>query len=485
MGDFRAQLAGPTSPEILWSIVMRVWMACGWKSMSCVLALLGGLGVSPASTLIAEEHWPAFRGNGDSQSTLSGLPVQWSLRGRSPGNWERRLPGYGQSSPVVWGDRIFVTAVSGEKKEHLHLLAVNLADGQILWQRDFAASQQIPDRDSVSRGAPTPVATADRVFVVFESGDVAALTHAGEVLWQRSFVNDYGELQGPHGYASSPVLVDNLLILQVAHAGPSYILALDTHTGENRWKVDHPSQTGWSSPVAYDCGSQKGVIVSTAGLVRGLDPLTGEELWRVSAIQGNSTATPTVFQDLVVIGTSEPRGGESGEGGRPPRRAPATSENAPDSEAVPQSPPGCVAIRLGGTGDISETHVVWRADKVASGYASPVVAADCVYFVNRVGGLQCVNLKSGQLLWQQRLPGQVWASPVAHAGQVTFFGKDGAVISIPAGKENPVWAESSLSATDVVYGVAAVQNSWIIRTGRTLLRISAGESLPTSAPAGE
>ena len=420
-----------------------------------------------------EMEWPGFRGQGDSHAHSRELPITWESRGRSAGNWTIRLPGYGQSSPVIFGDQVFVTSVSGDKKEHLHVLGIDVRDGTTRWQRDFTATQQVTDGDTVSRAAPTPVVDAERLYVMFESGDLVALSHAGETVWQRSLVKDYGEFKGPHGYASSPALAQDRLILQVAHAGPSYVLAVDPVTGENRWKVDHPSQTGWSTPVVYQHGEVTGVIVSTSGSVRGYNVDDGRELWFVRNVQGNSTASPTVAGDLVVIGC----GGERQGGGRSPRAATPNAEGPADAtrparpEATP-APPGSLAIRLGGTGDVTDSHVAWRAAKVSAGYASPVVSQELAYFVNRVGGVQAVNLSDGEIRWQHRLPGSAWASPVLVGDRVFFFCKDGAVVALGDGPTLEEIGENSLSATDVVYGIAAAEQSWFIRTGRGLLRIS-------------
>lgn len=443
----------------------------------------------------ADDTWPGFRGTGTSLSLAKNLPATWDLRGGGSGNWRVRLPGYGQSSPVIWKDRIFVTAVSGAEKESLHVVALSLSDGKILWQRDFPATQRVKDSDTVSRAAPTPVVDAERVYAVFESGDVFALTHDGEPVWQRSFVKDYGEIKGPHGYASSPVLVEKLLILQVAHGGPSYVLALDSASGENRWKVDHPSQTGWSSPAVYRHEGVTGVVVSTSGSVRGLDTQSGRELWVVNDVRSNSTTTPTIAGDLVIIGAGGereggPRRGRSpgstGESSAPnPSSTPAKEEAKPSSAGEGGAPPsapsrsaenGSLAIRLGGSGDVTKTHVVWRAPKVTTGYASPLVLDGRAYFVNRVGGVQCVDVSTGEILWQHRLPGQAWASPVGVDGNVVFFCKDGDVATLRGGAAVEEVGESQVTATDVVYGVAAVNGSWVVRTGRGLVRVSASSA---------
>lgn len=425
--------------------------------------LMSGAAASAAEAP-GESPWAGFRGAGDSHVLVRQVPVTWELRGgRRNGNWTIRLPGYGQSSPVVWGGQVFVTAVSGPEKEHLHVLAVDARTGSTRWQKDFAGTQRVPDGDAVSRGAPTPVLDAERCYALFESGDLIALTHAGDVVWQRSIVRDYGEFQGPHGYGSSPILADGKLIVQVCHGGPSYLLALDRGSGQTLWKVDHPSETGWSTPAMFRQGETVGVVVSSSGSVRAYDVRDGRELWFVTGITGNSTASPTVAGEIVVVGGSSERMG-------PPPPAGVTA--------------GSLAIRLGGVGDVSESHVLWKSAKVSAGYASPLVHDGLAYFVNRVGGIQCVDIVTGAIKSQTRLPGSAWASPLFHDGKAFFFCKDGAVVALNADAGLAEIGESSLSATDVVYGVAAVEGAWIVRTGRGLLRIGAAAA-ESPAAAGE
>lgn len=408
--------------------------------------------------------WPAFRGQGDSHTAAQHLPKSWEPRGRAPGNWTIRLPGYGQSSPVVWHDVVFVTSVSGEEKEHLHVLAVSLEDGKTLWQRDFAGTQRVKDSDTVSRGAPTPAVDGERLYAVFESGDVFALSHAGELQWQRSFVKEHGEIKGPHGYASSPVLVDDLCVIQVSHSGPSYVLALDRVTGNERWRTEHPSQTGWSTPAVLREKSGSQIIVSTSGSIRALDARTGAEIWIDSEIQGNSTASPTIAGKYLVIGASA----ESSGGGRG-----GAGKGGTDRDTAKTKPTtGSMVRHWPATDRRVAPRLAWKSTKVSSGYASPVVVNGLAYFVNRVGAVQCVDLASGEVHWQHRLPGEVWASPVANNGQITFFCKYGQVVTLQGRAKLVEVAESQVSTTDVVYGVAAVEGTWIVRTGRGLIRIS-------------
>lgn len=436
-------------------------------------AYLKGMGFLFAVSAIpamAADTWPGFRGDGTSHSTAKQLPQSWEVRGRQPGNWSIRLPGYGQSSPVIWKDRIFVTAISGDDKEHAHVVCLDLQEGKSLWQKDLDGTQRVKDSDTVSRGAPTPIVDQDFVYAVFESGDVFALSHAGELKWQRSFVKDYGEIKGPHGFASSPLLVNDLVIIQVAHAGPSYILALDKNSGENRWKVEHPSQTGWSTPAAFQHEQTTGIIVSSAGSVRALRADDGQLLWEVNEVQGNSTASPTIVDNVVYIGA----GGERGPSSRPAAISGGTTTDKPSTPASPVAAgsPGSLAIKLGGSGDVTQSHILWKSPKVSAGYSSPLLVDGYGYYVNRVGVVQCVDAKTGDIKWTHRLPGACWTSPIASEGRLFFFCKDGAVVALKAGPELAELAESQLSATDIVYGVAAIDGSWIVRTGRGLVRIS-------------
>jgi outer membrane protein assembly factor BamB len=431
------------------------------------------------------DTWPGFRGTGDSHSMEQELPWSWELRGQRAGNWTLRLPGYGQSSPVVWHDRIFVTAVSGDEKDQLHVLAVSLAEGKVLWQRDFRGTQKVKDSDTVSRGAPTPAVDEERLYAVFESGDVFALAHSGELLWQRSFVNDFGEIKGPHGYASSPVLVDDLCVLQVAHSGPSYILALDRATGQDRWRTGHPSQTGWSTPAVLRRADRNQLVVSTAGSVRALEASTGAEVWNISELQGNSTASPTVAGDFILIGAStEPSPAGRGRGSMSKASEFQGGIGEPNLTQRPAaSPTGSLALKVTQEGPLAAPSVVWKSPKVSAGYASPVVLDGLAYFINRVGVVQCVDVDTGAVQWQHRLPGEVWSSPIANSGHVTFFCKHGQVVTLKGGRELVEVAESQVSTTDIVYGVAAVKGAWIVRTGRGLARIGgkAAESAPPPA----
>lgn len=449
-----------------------------------------------ADTLFALESWNMFRGANMSHISGKNLPLVWQTRGGGGSaesekkGWRIRLEGYGQSSPVVWNDRVFVTSVSGDNKETCHLAAYRVTDGELVWEREFPATQRVADSDTVSRGAPTPIVDDQGVYAVFESGDVFALDHAGIPLWNLSFVSEFGEIKGPHGYASSPLLVGDQLIVQVAHSGPSYILSLDRKSGETRWRVDHPSQTGWSSPAAYVHAKGTSIIISTSGSVSGLNAENGDLQWRIDGLQGNSTASPTIAGDLLVIGSGGERGGSESRakpGSGQPRGdklngsekvkidKPSDSKEGENDEDIQMlnenagSPgPGTCVIKLDYQNDASKASILWRSPKLQSGYASPVVDGDLMYVVNKSGVAQCVDIKSGQVYWKHRLPSQAWATPGVCNGCIVFFCKDGSVLTVRSSNELEEVGESSVSTTDIVYGWATDEVCWFVRSGRGL-----------------
>jgi outer membrane protein assembly factor BamB len=361
--------------------------------------------------------WPVFRGNGQSQAASQSLPLTWSADKNVA--WSVDLAGYGQSSPVVWGKTIFA--------------------GETEWSKTFPTSTKITVSDYVSRSAPTPAVDAERVYAFFESGDVIALDHAGNELWKRSLTKDYGAIEGNHGLGSSPALTENAVIVLLAHAGPSCLVALDKKTGETLWKTDREPKVFWSSPVVVGSDAGQQILLNSNGLAEAFSAKDGKRIWWVTGLEGNTVASPSVADDLVIIGSSQ------------------VGNN--------------LAIRRGGEGDVTETHIAWRSKEATSSFASPLVHKGRAYFVNRSGGLVAVDAKTGETLWKGRLPGSCWASPVSAGERAYFFTNTGTTVVLDSGdKMNPL-AENTLPGIDRIYGVALVEDRILIRTGSKLICI--------------
>lgn len=390
-----------------------------------------------AAVTTSETNWPAFRGTGDSLTQVDNLPVEWSPE--SGVRWDVPLRGQGQSSPVVWGDRVYVTTFEGEQKETLLVTCLDLTTGGEQWQREFASSQLVNVSNYVSQAAPTPVVDPSGVFVFFESGDLIALTHEGEIRWQRSLTKEYGMIEGNHGLGCSPAQTAEALYLLIAHEGPCYLLAVDKQTGENRWKVDRPRGVSWSSPIIAPRGEGDQLVISSSGVVEGYDPATGEKLWSFADIEGNSTPSPTITEQYVVVGSDDTDGN--------------------------------LALRWPLSGELTEAAVAWRAAKAKCSFGSPLVHQGVVYIVNRSGVAFGLDLQTGEQLWTLRLSTSVWASPIGAGEQVYFFANDGTTTVIRSGPELETLAENTLPTETRVYGVAVVEDGFLIRTGDKLTRV--------------
>lgn len=457
-----------------------------------ILLLSVLLGADPTPT----ETWPGFRGDGTSCTVAKNLPLKWSPTENVA--WRTPLPGYGQSSPVVWKDRVFATAIDGVEKERLFVVAVDVAAGKVAWRKEFAATQKGKNNPMMSRAAPTPVVDKDGIYAFFESGDVIALDHAGEMKWQRSLSKDYGAFKNNHGVGSSPAQTDKAVVVLIDDLGPSYLVALDKATGKNIWKADRTSRASWTSPVVAAFNDKPAVLVSSSGSLTAYDAATGKELATLEGLVGNNIPSPVVLGDVIVLGAGENR-------------------MKPDLAASAKS--NC-CVRLTAKGDKASFETVWDGKKAICQHASPLIYKGHAYFVTKAGLVHCVDLRTGEERYAERLDNQCWATPVGAGDHVFFFGKDGVTTVLKAGPDfdkvasNRFWSaddfakrrdeakekaattlpkppegkgpgggpplpKEELEATrysavgDVVYGVAAVDGTFVVRTGTELLCVRA------------
>jgi len=376
--------------------------------------------VTTTSAMAADNvasSWTGFRNGGTSR--LSGsLPLQWSPDAGI--SWQTETDGYGQSAPVIADGKVFVASVIGEQKEQCAVTAFELKDGQRVWQHRFEAARQAPSSYMMARSAPTPVVVSDAVYVFFESGDLVAVSPDGQQLWHRDLNADYGPFQNNHGLGSSPAQTADMIVLNMEHKGPSFVLAVDKRTGKTRWKTDRPSGSSWTTPIVAGPDSQQQVVVSSGGDVSGYDPENGNQLWSVEGLEGNSVPSPCAVGEYVFIGARIPEFGSASD---------AAKSNL------------CIRI----TGDSAQPYeLCWRATKAVSDYASPVVDGEQVYFLNKVGVLYCVDAMSGETIYQQRLRAECWATPIVTQDGIYFFAKDGTVKVVQRGREFGVVATNQL-----------------------------------------
>lgn len=421
-------------------------------------ALLFSFVLTATGSLHAQNSWPGFLG-ADARYGLSELPTEWS---ESEGlAWSVDIPGYGQSSPVVQDGHIYLTSVDGKMKEKNLIHCFDLT-GKLKWSHESVSSIQVENNVYTSRAAPTPVVNERGVIAFFESGDIFALTPDKELLWERHLVEDYGKITGRFGLGGSLAQSNGKVFVLADHEGPSYVLALDAATGETIWKTDREPRVAWSSPMVLNVGGTEQVVVSSAGSVDGYDPKDGKQLWSLSDVGGNTVASPIPFDNSAkngrfLVGASQGRNGENSEGAR---RSNMAVEVKPDAGGF-------------------KAEVLWRNEEASSSFGTPIVYDGRAYYVNRSGGLFCINSETGETLYKQRIKESNWATPLGAGGRVYFFGKGGVTTVISASDSYEEVAENTLYESaggggpgnfggEIQYGVAVVDQKIYVRTGKKL-----------------
>lgn len=422
-----------------------------------------------------QDSWPSLHNGGNTSTGLKNLPLEWSPEDGVA--WVVDLPGYGQSSPVVWGDKIYVTAIEGDMRESCYVLAFSLKTGKRLWEYKLDATTHMKNSYMVSRAAPTPIVDADGVYAMFESGDLHALSHDGQKRWAIALFDDKDrKFDNSHGYGASPTQTADAVIVAVDHRGPSYLLALSKKTGKELWKTKRTSRSSWTSPQVTQIAGQDQVVISSGGTVDGYDAATGKQLWSHSGLSGN------LIPSVIVQGEMVYTGADLGNRGRDEVSA-STSNRC--LKIVPGSKEGY--------------ELVWKAKKVLSHYISPLAHRDHVYFLNSTGILYCLDAKTGAEVYAERTDGPCWAQPIAADDYIFLFHKDGRTTVLKAGPEFEVVAKNRLWPKDkpplpgrsylyspegpkdtrpakardeyldpLVYGVAAVDGAFVIRIGTRL-----------------
>lgn len=347
------------------------------------------------------ENWPQWRGlNRDGISPEADIPIEWSATKNIA--WKTPLPGFGISNPVVWEDRVIVTASDGHKLSNLHVICLSRDTGKKLWHKQFwgTAPSRHHNRKS-SMASPAPVTDGKHVYAFFGTGDVFCLDMNGGLVWQRSLADEYGQFENRFAASSSPLLYRSALIIQCDHYGDSYVVAIDKKTGANRWKADRPEcWLSWSSPqlVRVPGTKREELIVAGSHKLDAYEPLTGKKLWTADGMRRECIPTPLVAHGLIYA-VSGPKG-------------------------------PTMAIRPGGKGNVTRTHVKWRNTRGAPFVPSAILVGDRYYLVDDGGIGTCLDAHTGKRIWQRRFGGKFTASPVAAGGRIYFADEAGTTIVI-------------------------------------------------------
>ncbi len=419
------------------------------KSAGFLLAALLTIGATAAPEdvrLIATDgegakYWPRWRGpSGQGYVAGTNYPDTWSDTERV--QWRTPVPGVGHSSPIVWKDHLFLTTAAADGSR-VSMLAFSRTTGKPLWETHVPSKGVEHVYWKNSRASATPTTDGERVYASFGTHGLAAFDFSGKIVWHTKL----GDLSNYHGSAGSPVLHKDRIFLYQDHDGSgtlgSFVAAFDTKSGKVLWKRDRRASVGWGTPIVIHTGERDELIVSSQGTINSYHPDTGEELWHVRGNSREVIPTPVVGHGLVFCSSG--------------RIGPT------------------FAIRPGGKGDVTASHVAWSHLRGSPFVPSGMVVGDLLYLVNDMQSILTVyEAKTGKLAYQERLGQPIRegfsASPVAVGDKIFFTNDLGETFVVQAGPVFKLLHVNRLNA-QVLASPALVDGTWYWRTGKELLAI--------------
>ena len=415
------------------------------KRLSISLVFFFVLGLSTLTT--HAQNWPAFRGpNASGVADGANPPITWDLEKSENVLWKTDIPGLSHASPIVWDNHVFViTAISSDAKtgfqakdrgidlanddvKHTWMIyALDKRDGKVLWSnKAFEGVPRAKRHVKATQANSTPVTDGRYVVALFGSEGLAAYDTKGTLLWKQDLgvLNPglWDDKESSWGHASSPIIYRDLVIVQADGHKQSFIAAFNLKDGKQAWRVERNEITSWTTPTIYQGKDRVELIANGGRYIRGYDPLTGKELWRFADNETQvKMQAPLVAHDLIYITGGYPAG-------RP-----------------------MYAFRPGASGDISlksgeekNSFLAWSSSKGSPYTPTPIVYGDLLYVVADNGVLSTYEAKTGELVYQQRLPSSFSASPVAADGKLYMASEDGDVFVVKAGRKYELLAKNTM-----------------------------------------
>lgn len=416
-----------------------------------------------ASTAFADPNWPQWRGpDGQGVSVETGLPTEWS--GTKNVKWKTPIEGRGHSSPIVWNKKIFLTtaldgkpipgrtagvthrlsdgtdfvhpdAVGADLTHTFKVVCIDRKSGKILWERIAYEGAVKDSRHKVASFASSTPATDGRfVFAFFGSEGLYAYDYKGKLVWKQNL----GTLgTASVGYGVSPILYENLVIMQCDDSGGhSFIVAFDKKTGKEAWRVDRQVDITWTTPVLVHADKRIELVTAAAEAIIAYDPLTGKELWRHKGLESNAVPTPVVSNDIVVVSSGSPK-------------------------------KIALALRAGGNGDVTGTsQLIWSYNKGTAYVPSPISYGEYVYLMTGNGSITCLDAKTGKVEYEgARVPKPTMflASPVAFEGKILLTSEEGDTFILKAGPKHEILRTNSLG--EAVFASPAIADGRIFIRG--------------------
>jgi outer membrane protein assembly factor BamB len=388
------------------------------------------------SSLFFTADWPQFRGpGGQGVSDEKNVPLTWSETKNV--RWKTAIPGRGWSSPVIQGDRIWLTTAT-EDGRSLRAISVNVNTGAIEQNVELfqLKSPKLMNAKN-SFASPTPVVEGDRVYLHFGAYGTACITQSGEIVWKTKLEYDNGQ----HGPGGSPIIYDDLLIVSCDGLELQYVVALDKATGKVRWKKTREGYQAYTTPLIVNFPAGDQVISPGAFQSIAYEPRTGKEIWRVKYAEGFSNVPRPVYgHGLVFICTGFQE-------------------------------PSLLAVQPDGRGDVTKSKVVWKVDRAIPRTPSPLLVGNELYIVTDNGIATCIDAKTGEELWRARVGGNHSASPVYAGGRIYFLNEEGESVVIAPGRKLNHLATNQIDGPTLA-SMAISHSSIFIRSQTHLYRIS-------------
>ena len=402
--------------------------------------------------LARAENWPGWRGpNGDGTSPEKGIPLKWS--GTENIAWKVAIPGNGHSSPVVWGNRVFLTSCLPEKEQRI-LLCLDRNTGKTLWKDVVLNSPLETIHPLNSRASGTPATDGQHVFVAFMMADDrkipapnvgtprmitpgSLISAAYDMEGKQKWKINVGNFVSAHGFNTCPVLFEDLVILNGDHDGDAYLVALDRKTGKERWRTQRENNTrSYVTPIIREIDERTQMILSGSLCVASYNPRNGKRHWIINGPTEQFVAS-VVYNGEYVFVTS----------GYPERHI--------------------VAIRPDGSDNVTDTHIAWRTNRGAAYVPSPIIVGPYLLVVADSGIASCFDAKTGKRHWMERLPGSHSPSTVSVDGLVYFTSDRGVTTIVRPGKTFKVIAQNELGE-QISASPAISQGQYFLRTHQHL-----------------
>lgn len=393
----------------------------------------------------SDDNWPQLLGpKGDGHATNSSIPSEWSETKNVA--WKTKIHGQGWSSPVIWKNQIWLTTAKEDGTEFF-AICVDRESGKVIHDlKIFDESEPRFKHAFNSYASPSPVIEEGRVYVHFGSYGTAAVdTSNGKIIWSRRDL-PCDHFRGP---GSSPIVYRDLLISHYDGADVQYIVAMNKHTGKTVWKKDRDIEYGtnngdfkkaYCTPGVFTIDGKDQLISPTSKATVAIDPLTGKEYWRITYGEFSATARPQYWNGLFFINTGF-------------------------------SKAQLIAVRAGGTGDITKTHIEWATKKAVGSKPSQIVANGMVFTAADKGGIVgCIDALTGEYHWAERIGGEFTASPLFANNRIYFFDQKGKTTVVEASKEFKVVATNQLEA-GFMSSPAVSGDALFVRTKEALYRI--------------